>query len=211
MTDKRMVRFTDYALMRMHQRDILADEVLSVLSAPGSVHRQRKDGRSEVQRRVRGRMMLLDLQEKRKRAPHHQRHVGLTMDVIIHTDEEADAVYIGLAAPASKKGAVKRTARVDDDIALDFDGKGRLLGIEVLNASQRLKGNHGDVRIDQLVGTKEAAVLLGVRAPNFVRDHADADSFPRPVVTLASGRIWLRSQVEGYARGRVKRRSLRAS
>ena len=133
------------------------------------------------------------------------------MDVIIHTDEEADAVYIGLAAPAAKKGTVKRTARVDDDIALDFDGKGRLLGVEVLNASQRLTGNYGDVRIDQLVGTKEAAALLGVRAPNFVRDHADSTSFPRPVVTLASGRIWLRSQIEDYARGRVKRRSLRAS
>jgi uncharacterized protein YuzE len=132
------------------------------------------------------------------------------MDVIIHTDDEADAVYIGLAAPSAKKGAVKRTARVDDDIALDFDGKGRLLGVEVLNASQRLSGNHDEIRMDQLVGTKEAAALLGVRAPNFVRDHADAASFPRPVVTLASGRIWLRSQVEAYVRRRP-RRTLRAS
>ena len=132
------------------------------------------------------------------------------MDVIIHTDDDADAVYVALAPVSAKKGAVKRTARVDEDIALDFDGSGRLLGVEVLNASQRLKGKTGQIRLDELLGTKEAAALLGVRPPNFVRDHADAASFPRPVATLASGRIWLRSQVEAYARARP-RRALRAS
>jgi uncharacterized protein YuzE len=128
------------------------------------------------------------------------------MDVIIQTDDEADAAYIGLFRRPAKKGIVKRTIRVDEDIALDFDSKNRLLGIDVMSASTRLAGRIGEVRIDQLVGVKEAAAIIGVRPPNFVRDHADDVAFPRPVVTLASGRIWLRSQVEAYTRTRANRR-----
>ncbi len=63
------------------------------------------------------------------------------MTAIIHADKEADAVYIRLAAPSANRGAVKCTIRVDEDIALDFNGTGHLLGIEVLNASRRLKAS----------------------------------------------------------------------
>lgn len=48
MAAPRKARFSEYALLRMHQRDILEDEVLAVLERPPSAHRRRPDGRSEV-------------------------------------------------------------------------------------------------------------------------------------------------------------------
>ena len=53
--------------------------------------------------------------------------------------------------------------------------------------------------LDRLVGTREAARLLGVRAPNFVRDWASRLDFPAPVANLASGRVWLAADVARYA------------
>lgn len=54
-------------------------------------------------------------------------------------------------------------------------------------------------RVNQnLVGTKEAAALFGVRPSNFVRDWASREGFPKPVATLARGRLWAREDVETY-------------
>ena len=53
--------------------------------------------------------------------------------------------------------------------------------------------------LDRLVGTKEAARSLGVHASNFVRDLASRTDFPAPVAELASGRVWLASDVARYA------------
>lgn len=52
------VEYTDYALMRMHMRDVLPEEVVRALEASGSKHRNRPDGRSEVSERI-GRKQLL--------------------------------------------------------------------------------------------------------------------------------------------------------
>ena len=52
------IAFTEYALMRMHQRDIGEDEVRAALAAPSSRHRRRNDGRSEASQRF-GRRVLL--------------------------------------------------------------------------------------------------------------------------------------------------------
>ena len=52
------------------------------------------------------------------------------------------------------------------------------------------------------VGTREAARLLGVRPPNFVRDWASRPDFPAPVAILSSGRVWLAGDVEEYAAAR---------
>ncbi len=49
-----------------------------------------------------------------------------------------------------------------------------------------------------LVGTKEAAQIFGVRPSNFVRDWASRDDFPRPVATLARGRLWARGDLQTY-------------
>ncbi len=53
--------------------------------------------------------------------------------------------------------------------------------------------------VSGVVGTKEAAAMLGVRPPNFVRDWSTRRDFPRPVSTLSSGRIWPRDEVAAYA------------
>jgi hypothetical protein len=64
MPDRRSVEFTDYAQMRMHQRDIDASEVLQALAAPGSRHRHRNDGRSEARTRIPNKGMLLVVYRK---------------------------------------------------------------------------------------------------------------------------------------------------
>ena len=49
-----------------------------------------------------------------------------------------------------------------------------------------------------LVGTKEAAEIFGVRPSNFVRDWAARPDFPAPVATLARGRLWVREDLLAY-------------
>ena len=124
------------------------------------------------------------------------------MKFSIQTDAENDQLYLALSARAFAKGAVKRTFRVDDDIALDFGEDDVLLGVDVTNASHRLGRRWRDVTIDRLVGVTEASALLNVRPQNLLRDHVTQATFPAPVATLASGRVWLASQVEEYARAR---------
>ena len=52
-------------------------------------------------------------------------------------DREADAAYIYLVYPV-KAGQAKSTIELKENIMLDFDGKGKLLGVEILNASKVL-------------------------------------------------------------------------
>src|ERR1035437_6022328 len=54
-------------------------------------------------------------------------------------------------------------------------------------------------RLDRnLMGTKEAAALYGVRPSNLVRDWANREDFPEPVATLAHGRLWTREDLLSY-------------
>ena len=83
---------------------------------------------------------------------------------------------------------------------LDVDDKEQLIGIELLNASARLdidKISEGPA--DLIVGVKEAAEILGVEKSNFVRDHANKPQPLIPIAELASGRFWLRSDVQNYS------------
>ncbi|MFH0869231.1 MAG: DUF2283 domain-containing protein [archaeon] len=52
-------------------------------------------------------------------------------------DKEVDAAYIYLADKI-EKGAVQKTIKLNDNISLDFDKDNKLLGIEILRASQTL-------------------------------------------------------------------------
>ncbi len=127
------------------------------------------------------------------------------MELTVQADEANDIVYLGLSNRAFKASAVARTIRADDDIALDFDRRGRLVGVEVMNASERLVRARGSWTFDALVGVKEAAALIGVTRPNFIRDYADREGFPAPVAELGAGRIRLRAEVEAYASAQPKR------
>ena len=52
-------------------------------------------------------------------------------------DKDADAAYIYLEYPI-QDGQVKNTIELNDNITLDFDDKGKLLGVEILDASKVL-------------------------------------------------------------------------
>ena len=53
-------------------------------------------------------------------------------------DKEVDAAYIYLEYPIKDK-QVKNTIELNDNITLDFDVDGKLLGVEILDASKVLK------------------------------------------------------------------------
>ena len=52
-------------------------------------------------------------------------------------DKEVDAGYIYVEYPI-KEGEAKKTIELNENIILDFDGKGKLIGVEILNASKVL-------------------------------------------------------------------------
>ena len=52
-------------------------------------------------------------------------------------DKEVDAAYIYLKFPI-KDGEVKKTIELNENIIIDFDNKGKLVGVEILNASKVL-------------------------------------------------------------------------
>ncbi len=60
-------------------------------------------------------------------------------------------------------------------------------------------------------GVKEAAEILGVEKSNFVRDYANKPEFPAPIAELASGRFWLRSDIERYLQKKNERIQPRVS
>jgi uncharacterized protein YuzE len=51
----------------------------------------------------------------------------------IHYDPETDVLYI------AKEGEENETVEIHPGISLELDGKGELIGIEILNASRMLK------------------------------------------------------------------------
>ena len=50
-------------------------------------------------------------------------------------DKEVDAAYIYIKYPI-KDGEAEKTIELNDDLIVDFDKNGKLIGIEVLNASK---------------------------------------------------------------------------
>lgn len=53
-------------------------------------------------------------------------------------DKDVDAAYLYLKYPI-KEGEARKTIQLNDNIILDFDLQGKLLGIEILDASKVLK------------------------------------------------------------------------
>jgi superfamily II DNA or RNA helicase/uncharacterized protein YuzE len=119
---------------------------------------------------------------------------------LIEIDREHDLAYILLQPELrDRAGAVSRSMQIGDDVVLDLDSNEQLIGIELLNASTRLDLNKiQEGFADLIVGVKEAAEMLRVEKPNFIRDYANKARFPRPIAELASGRLWLRSDIERY-------------
>jgi hypothetical protein len=59
MTERPRIEFSEYALLRMRQRDILLEEAREILELPRSRHKRRADGRSEVRGQVGKRTLLV--------------------------------------------------------------------------------------------------------------------------------------------------------
>jgi len=55
----------------------------------------------------------------------------------IEYDKEVDAAYIYLEYPI-KEGEAKKTIELNENIILDFNENGKLLGVEILDASKVL-------------------------------------------------------------------------
>lgn len=56
----------------------------------------------------------------------------------IEYDKDVDAAYVYLVDPLHDC-EVKSTIEINENIILDFDGEKKLIGIEILNASQVMK------------------------------------------------------------------------
>ena len=130
------------------------------------------------------------------------------MKISVHPDYENDSIYVAFSDDAFQEGKVAKTVRVSECISIDLGPDEELIGIDVLSASATV-GSLSDLAVDTLIGVKEASELLGVKRPNFIRDFADRPDFPRPVAELATGRIWLKSQVEAYSKDRRRSRRKR--
>jgi hypothetical protein len=66
---------------------------------------------------------------------------------------------------------------------------------------RKVTGDDVDLTIDvipSVVGVAEAAEIMGWDKRRVIT-YIDRGSFPEPITTLASGRIWLREDVEEYA------------
>lgn len=126
----------------------------------------------------------------------------VSVKLLLEVDRDEGLLYMTFC-PDGKDPLVLRSSRTEKvcegDVALDLDEAGHLIGVEIRNP-ERIGWKVGEsVEIDGLVGVKEAAALLNMQKSNFVRDVAGDPSFPRPLAELASGRIWLRSDVLRYA------------
>ena len=65
----------------------------------------------------------------------------------IRYDKQADAMYIEF-----RKGDFFRNKKVDDFTVIDFDEKGNILGIELLDASKRIpKKSLSEVNVKNLI------------------------------------------------------------
>ncbi len=52
-------------------------------------------------------------------------------------DKEADVAYINMQYPI-KNGECKSTKEIDENIIIDFNAEGKMIGVEILNASKIL-------------------------------------------------------------------------
>ena len=57
--------------------------------------------------------------------------------VKLEYDKEADAAYVYLKYPL-EEGECSTTKKLSEDLIVDFDKSGKLVGIEILNASKVL-------------------------------------------------------------------------
>jgi uncharacterized protein YuzE len=74
-------------------------------------------------------------------------------------DSEADALYVELRSAAQRHGSED----IEDGVVADFDAEGHIIGIEILDASERLtQKDLTAVSYEALVSGKRADLTLAV-------------------------------------------------
>jgi len=109
--------------------------------------------------------------------------------------ETADTAYLSFGEARS----VAKTIAPMDDLAIDLDDEGRIVGIEFVTASRLLDDTTlVDAELDELIGVTEIARLLGKRKQNVTQYYTLRDDFPSPAAELPTGRYWRRGDVDAW-------------
>lgn len=115
-------------------------------------------------------------------------------------ESENGRLRIHFARKTLPEQALARTVEVYPGVFLGLDGDGKLALIDLTDTDRLLGSTSGCTTLGPLVGVKEAAEMFGVAKPNFLRDFAAKTGFPAPVAELASGRVWLLTDVLNFLR-----------
>lgn len=128
------------------------------------------------------------------------------MKIVATHSIDADTAYLAFGDDRE----VVETVAPMDDVAIDLDAEGRIVGIEFVTASRVLHPSAlQDSEKDELIGVTEIAEILGRRKQNVAQHYTRKEDFPRPVAELPTGRYWRRGDVEAWwessAVGRAER------
>ncbi len=118
------------------------------------------------------------------------------MKIVSTYSPEADTAYVAFGDHRD----VAETVAPVEDLAIDLDHDGRVVGIEFVTASRLLDESAlEDVELDELMGVTEIARYLGKRKQNVAQHYSSRDDFPEPVAELPTGRYWRRGDIEAWA------------
>jgi uncharacterized protein YuzE len=118
------------------------------------------------------------------------------MKIVSTYSPGADTAYVAFGDSRD----VAETVAPVEDLAIDLDRDGRVVGIEFVTASRLLDESAlEDAELDELVGVTEIASYLGKRKQNVAQHYASRDDFPEPAAELPTGRYWRRGDVEAWA------------
>lgn len=117
------------------------------------------------------------------------------MKIVATYSSEADTAYVAFGEPRD----VARTTAPIEDLSIDLDTDGRLVGIEFITASRLLDSSAlADFEADELIGVTQIAEFLGKPKQNVAQHYTRRDDFPKPAAVLPTGRYWRRADIEAW-------------
>jgi uncharacterized protein YuzE len=117
------------------------------------------------------------------------------MKIVATQSIGADTAYVAFG----DEREVAETIAPIDDVSIDLDAEGRVVGIEFVTASRVLHPSAlRDAEKDELIGVTAIAELLGRRKQNVAQHYTRRPDFPQPVAELPTGRYWRRGDVETW-------------
>ncbi len=118
------------------------------------------------------------------------------MKIVSTYSPDADTAYVAFGDSRD----VAETVVPVEDLAIDLDKNGRVVGIEFVTASRLLdKSALKEAERDELLGVTEIARYLGKRKQNVAQYYTVRDDFPEPAAELPTGRYWRRGDIEAWA------------